>query len=162
MRVTLILVRQGFGKRYIVNRTRAKPRDYYVGDVVEGARLSGADVEDAAARPTLGQGQVHANDVVHKNKIATLLSVAVSAGALEQARASTGLQLAVELIHHRGHLALVGFARAVDVEVSQTGDGACRFRGDDAHVTVEGEFGKAVEIEGPFVFARRCERLDEP
>src|ERR1700723_2804751 len=78
LREALIPARQALGKWYVVNRACAKPRDHYSRDVVEGARLSSPDVKHAVAHWTFGQGQVHADNIVHKNKIAPLLSVGVS------------------------------------------------------------------------------------
>src|ERR1019366_7621136 len=158
LREALIPARQVLGKRHILDLTRTDLRDYYPGGVVEAARLSGADVKDAVAHWTFGKRQVYADDVVNKNKIAPLLSVGVSIGALEQPCASALLQLPVELIHHRRHFALVGFARTIDVEVSQAGHGTLRFRGNDPDVIVEREFGQPVEVEREFVLARRRER----
>src|SRR5208283_1317612 len=96
LREALIPARQCCGKWQILNLTRTEARDYCPGDVVEAARLSGADVKDAVAHGTLGKREVHANDVVHKNKIATLLPVCVPIGALEQPGASVRPQLPVE------------------------------------------------------------------
>src|ERR1700723_1739476 len=84
LREALIPAREALGKWYIVNRACAKPRDQYFRDVVEAARLSSADVEHAAAQRTFGKRQVHVDNIVHKNKIAPLLSVGVSSCAFEQ------------------------------------------------------------------------------
>src|SRR5258708_16065104 len=136
LRESLILARQAIGKWYIINRTRTKLRDEYSRDVVEGARVSGSDVEHAPAYGAFGKCQVHANDIVHENKIAPLFSVRVSVGAVEQSRAPTRLQLPIQLIHHRRHFALVGLVRTIDVEIPKTGDGALRAGGDAADMIV--------------------------
>src|SRR5208282_250492 len=152
LREALIPARQVLGQRYILDPTRTDLRDYYPGDVVEAARLSGAGVEDAVAHGTFGKRQVYADNVVDKSKIAPLLSVGVSTGALKQPCASARLQLPVELIHHRRHFALVEFARTIDVEVSDTGHRTLGPRGNAADMIVESEFGQPVEIERTFVF----------
>src|SRR5208282_5872010 len=78
LREALIPARQVLGQRYILDPTRTDLRDYYPGDVVEAARLSGAGVEDAVAHGTFGKRQVYADNVVDKSKFARTIDVEVS------------------------------------------------------------------------------------
>ena len=56
LREALIFVHNILGNRYIVNRTCAKPRNHYVGDVVEAARPPGADVDGNQDASPKGDG----------------------------------------------------------------------------------------------------------
>ena len=90
--------------------------DYRVGHRLEGFCTAGAAVEDAgdAAFP---EPQVHCRYVADVNEV-TLEVLA----AVEQFRVLAAVDLAVQVECHAGHAALVAFARAVDVEVTEAAD----------------------------------------
>ena len=77
---------------------------------------------DARDVAVLEEPQVHVHHVVDVDEVAALLAVAVAARADEQLHLAAAEELVIGVVGHRRHAPLVGFVRAVDVEVAEAGD----------------------------------------
>src|SRR5206468_11270739 len=89
------------------------------GDVIEGLRAAGAQVENARVLGMIQEIQVHLDCIFDRYEIAPLLAGVESSAALEQLDPALRAVLVEEVKGHRGHASLVGLARTVDVEVAQ-------------------------------------------
>ena len=111
-----------------------------------------AAVVDARRTVILPEPEVDFDDVLDVDEVAALLAVfyrhAVDvAPAAEEMGLARLVNLVVELIENRSHLALVMFLRAVDVEVLEADNLAVSFGHDLTDVAVEGEFRESVWIQ---------------
>src|SRR5574343_1078582 len=114
--------------------------------VIETARRTGTNIEDARFFRMVEEMQIDPGDIVNIHKIALQ--------AWAQADPAIGLQLPEALVGERSGRPLVGFARAINVEVTQTDDLRGRtFRQPLANDLVEQELGIAMDVERRFMRA---------
>src|SRR5574343_1883611 len=124
------------------------------GNVVEALRPAGAKVENAGLFGVIEEEQVDLGDVANEDEVAHLSAVLVAVRAFEQLDLALGLELVVVMESDRGHAPLVGFARPIDVEVTEADDLRRRILGEAlADDLVEQELGIAIDVERPFVLS---------
>ena len=127
------------------------------GHVVEALGPPGAHVEDARDARVVEEEEVHAHDVLDRHEVAALLAGPVAGAPLEEPHAPVGDVLVEEVERDRRHAALVGLARAVDVEIAEARELQAHARELAAHDLVEEELGVAVHVERRLVLARLAE-----
>src|SRR5205814_3040190 len=88
------------------------------GHVVEAARPSRADVENAGGSRMVDKVEIDLDHVFHGHEVANLLPGGVAAAAFEESHAPLVTVLVEEVERYRRHSSLVRFARAVDVEIA--------------------------------------------
>lgn len=126
----------------LLNRGTGKLAPHRFAEIAEGARDARAAIVDARPRPAQ-EIQIDGDDIVDMDEITP---EAFAAG--EQLQGLAAGVLAHHLEDHRGHVALMILARAIDVEIAKAGDGAFGLGEQRADMLVEGELGEAIDIEG--------------
>src|SRR6185369_911145 len=116
-------------------------------DIVEALCPAGAEVEDAGLLGMVEEKEIDLGDIADEDEIAHLPAVLVAMRTLEQLDLAVGLELVVVVESHRGHAALVGFARAIDVEVAEADDlRRWALRQPLANDLIEQELGVAIDV----------------
>ena len=110
------------GEIDVLNPAAAVPIDNQAGNIVKTPAFAGADVENTAHLLVLHEPQVNGYHVIDMNEIPALLSVVITAAALEQFHVAVILQLPVQLQDHAGHSSLVPFTGTVNIEIPQAGN----------------------------------------
>src|SRR5574343_302127 len=129
-------------------------------NVVESLGTSGAEIENAGLFRVIQEKQVDLGDIANKDEIAHLPTVRVAVRTFEQLDLALGLELVVVVESYRRHATLVGFTRAIDVEITEADDLRRRVLGQTlTNDLVEQKFGVAVHIERPFILALLLENI---
>src|SRR5574343_466109 len=129
-------------------------------DIVERLGTSGAEIENAGLFRVIQEKQVDLGDIANKDEIAHLPTVRVAVRTFEQLDLALGLELVVVVESYRRHATLVGFTRAIDVEITEADDLRRRVLGQTlTNDLVEQKFGVAVHIERPFILALFLENI---
>ena len=143
----LILALEDFRKVAVADVPFAHGGDDSISCLVVGVRLTCTAVVDAGWAFVLPEPEVDLDDILDIDEVAALLAVIEAVRAAEEARFSRFLELTVELVEDRRHLALVLLLRAEDVEVAQTDDLAAALVHDLPYIAVEGELAVSVRIQ---------------
>src|SRR5438270_13264340 len=125
---------------------------------LEGTSLTGSGIDDCMdvlrrvlAGKEPGKEHVDAGEIIDEDKVAALLAIGIATGALEHLDDAGLLELFGEVVQYAGHAALVLLARAIDIEITQTNDGALHLGHEAPYVIVEDKLGVAVNVQRTLV-----------
>ena len=149
----LVLALEDFGEFAVGDFALAQGTDYGLSHFVIGMGMTCAAVVDTALPLVLPEPEVHIHHIFDIDKVAALLAVLNGcpgnlAPALKQPCLAGFIDLIVQLIEDGGHLALMMFLWAVNIEVFQPHNLALRLGHHLTHISVKGQFGKSIGIQG--------------
>ena len=117
------------------------------GKRVEGMRMAGAAVVNAAQFRMIPEEEVYFYNVFYINEVTCLFAVAVTVDAFKQFNLAFGFPLVLHLEYHGCHFAFVVFLRAVNVKVTQANKLAAGFAKITAGIVIKEKFGERVNVQ---------------
>src|SRR5574343_416062 len=120
------------------------------GDIVEALCITRAEVEDAGDLRVFEEPEIDTYQVFDKHEVALLTAIGVAVRAFKEFDLAVLTELVEVVKSHGGHAALVRFVRAIDIEVTETGDLGGTVLDTLTHDLIEEQLGVAVHIERCF------------